>query len=131
MWLIMPLHRANRATHTMHYLSEGWGHGTGLAAVVSWSLALSKFIKVVECVPFGAARVLESTFAAFLDLTFFGCRLIRMEDASQAVAEEYRGTTFGVLWAYVRAGGPMVLALLAPLIIASDVAQVSSMCDRC
>eukprot|EP01052_Picozoa_sp_SAG31_P018755 SAG31_NODE_1342_length_8700_cov_12.667829_2_plen_76_part_00 len=53
-----------------------------------------------------------------------------MEDASQAVAEEYRGTTFGVLWAYVRAGGPMVVALLAPLIIASDVAQVSSMCDR-
>jgi hypothetical protein len=53
-----------------------------------------------------------------------------MDDASQAVADEYHGTTFGVLWAYVRAGGPMIVALLAPMIIASDVASVSSMCDR-
>lgn len=45
-WLAL----SDRATHTMHHLSEGWGHGTGLATIVSWSLAISKFIKVVECV---------------------------------------------------------------------------------
>ena len=89
------------ATHTMAHLSEGWGQGTGIATVGLWIFAVCRFAMFLGG---GCATAGDGTCDSGTSDTF-----------AQAVQKELM---------------PSLGAALAPLLIALDVAHVSSMCDR-
>lgn len=58
-------------------------------------------------------------------------KLMEMKDPTQSMDDAMCSKVdLCVLWAYTRPTAPMIVSALAPLVIAADVAAVSSMCDR-
>ena len=58
-------------------------------------------------------------------------KLMEMKDPTKSMDDEICSKVdLCVLWAYTRPTAPMIVSALAPLVIAADVAAVSSMCDR-
>jgi hypothetical protein len=58
-------------------------------------------------------------------------KLMEMNDPTQSMDNAMCSEVdLCVLWAYTRPTAPMIISALAPLVIAADVAGVSSMCDR-
>lgn len=91
-------------THTMADLSKGFGHGTGIVAIMCWSVSFTQFIRILK--------------------------IMQMDDAGLAVDQTVCGPLgVCVLWAYGRHLTPMLATALAPLAVAADVAGVSSSCD--
>lgn len=104
-WSAKVAAKATRlATHTMQDLSDGFGNGTGVATVMCWLMALAKLISLLKLI-------------------------VQAEPVRSSFTDTF-GPAVGAAWGHFRQAGPLVVAILAPLFIAADVAAVSTMCDR-
>lgn len=81
------------ATQTMKQLSEGWGSGTGAAAVIMGVASLVQFVRTVHTI------------------------IISVAAGELAV------------WTVLRTFASMCVAAMAPFLLASDAAAVSTRCD--
>ena len=101
------------AMTTMQELSAGWGRGTGIATLTMWILSLAQFSKVL------VLMVRDEAVEGHVSNAMWLTQLPILA-----------GTPLGAFLVYMRSLTPTLLAALAPLAIASDVASVSTQCDE-